>query len=97
MLPIIFVITILFLIIQRLIQEFKDWRNGPEMQIAYKRVDELITTACNIVTDREVAAMIQYNLCNFREVATKYYDTQMAKVVWGKCDNLIDYHAEKSH
>lgn len=77
--------------------EFKDWRNGPEMQIAYKQVDELITTACNIVTDREVAAMIQYDLCNFREVATKYYDTQMAKVVWGKCDNLIDYHAEKLH
>jgi hypothetical protein len=67
------------------------------MQTAYKRVDELITTACNIVTDREVAAMIQYDLCNFREVATKYYDTQMAKVVWGKCDNLIDYHAEKLH
>ena len=76
-------------------KRFKDWQNGPEMQVAYKRVDELIATACNIVTDREVAAMIQYDLCNFREVATKYYDTQMAKVVWGKCDNLIDYHAEK--
>ena len=74
----------------------KQWYNGKEMKAAYKRVDELITSACNIVTDRELAAKIQYEFCNFREVATKYYDTQMAKIVWGKCDNLIDYHAEKT-
>lgn len=76
-------------------KKFKRWRNGPEMQVAYKRVDELIAIACDIVTDREVAAMIQYDLCNFREVTTKYYDTQLAKEVWGNCDRLIDYHAEK--
>ena len=76
--------------------EPKQWLNGEEMKAAYKRVDELIATACDIVTDRELAAKIQYDFCNYREVATKYYDTTFAKEVWGKCDNLIDYHTEKA-
>lgn len=74
----------------------KQWYNGKEMRAAYKRVDELIATACDIVTDRELAAKFQYDFCNYREVATKYYDTTFAKEVWGKCDNLIDYHTEKA-
>ena len=71
------------------------WLNSPEKHSADTQAYELIKTTCNLVTDREYAAKIQYDFCNFREVATRYYDTQMARAVWGKCDQLIDYHAER--
>lgn len=71
------------------------WERSREKQNAEDRISELIASACQIITDREYAAKVQYDFCNFREVATTYYDTSMAKIVWGKCDRLIDYHAEK--
>jgi hypothetical protein len=45
--------------------------------------------------DREYAAKAQYDFCNFPEVATTYCDTANARIVRGKCDRHIDYHAEK--
>ena len=71
------------------------WERSREKQNAEDRISELIASACRIITDREYAAKVQYDFCNFREVATAYYDTSMAKIVWSKCDRLIDYHAEK--
>lgn len=71
------------------------WERSREKQNAEDRISELVASACQIITDREYAAKVQYDFCNFREVATTYYDTSMAKIVWGKCDRLIDYHAEK--
>ena len=71
------------------------WLRSPEKQAAERRVEELLDTACELATDREIAAQIQYSLCNFREVATQYADTKYAKIVWGQCDKLIDYHAER--
>lgn len=76
---------------------YADWLWSKEKKIAERRVDELVADACQMATDRELAARIQYDFCNFREVATKYYDTQMAKVVWGRCDNLVDHHAERQY
>jgi hypothetical protein len=45
--------------------------------------------------DREYAAKAQYDFCNFPEVATTYCDTANARIVRGKCDRFIDYHAER--
>jgi hypothetical protein len=74
--------------------EKRDWENDEYTQAARGRVKELIKLACNIVTDDEVAAEINYALCNYRTVAEKYPNTKKGKLVIGQCDNLRDYHAE---
>ena len=42
----------------------------------------------------EIKANIQYNLCNFKTVATKYSETDKGQLVIIACDNLRDYHIE---
>lgn len=58
------------------------------------KVKELINLACDIVTDDETGANIQYMLCNFKTVARNYPNTDKGQLVRGKCDNLYDHHAE---
>lgn len=72
----------------------RDWDNDCYTKAAMRRVKELVTAACDLVTDEETAANIQYMLCNFKTVAYKYPNTEKGCLVRGKCDNLNDYHAE---
>lgn len=74
--------------------EKRDWENDEYTKAAMKRVKELADLACEIVTNDETGADIQYMLCNFRTVAQKYPNTAKGELVRGKCDNLYDYHAE---
>ena len=74
--------------------EKRDWEKDEYTQTARGRAKELIKLACDIVTDDEVAAEINYALCNYRTVAEKYPYTKKGKLVIGQCDNLRDYHAE---
>jgi hypothetical protein len=53
----------------------------------------MIASASSMATDDEVAAEIQYQLCNFKTVAEKYPNTHKGELVRGKCDKLYDYHA----
>lgn len=74
--------------------EKRNWEKDEYTQTARGRAKELIKLACDIVTDDEVAAEINYALCNYRTVADKYPNTKKGKLVIGQCDNLCDYHAE---
>lgn len=74
---------------------YKDWTEEPLTEKAYSKVSQLIGKACQIATDQEVAASIQYQMCNFRTVAKMYPDTPQGRLIKGSCDNLRDYHAER--
>jgi hypothetical protein len=74
--------------------EKRNWEKDEYTQAARGRAKELIKLACDIVTDDEVAAEINYALCNYRTVAEKYPNTKKGKLVIGQCDNLCDYHAD---
>lgn len=74
--------------------EKRNWEEDEYTQAARDRVKELFELACDIVTDNEIAADINYLLCNFKTIAEKYPDTPKGKLVIGKCDNLYDYHAD---
>ena len=74
--------------------EKRDWENDGNTKAAMKKAKELINLACDIVTDDETGANIQYMLCNFKTVVYKYPNTEKGRLVRGKCDNLYDYHAE---
>ena len=52
-----------------------------------------MASASSMATDEEVAAEIQYQMCNFKTVAEKYPNTHKGELVRGKCDKLYDYHA----
>ena len=75
---------------------FKDWdcEGNSLKQAALARSRKIIDEALQMVTDDEVAAALQYNMCNFKTVAKKYPDTEYGRLVKGACDNLKDYHAE---
>jgi hypothetical protein len=70
----------------------RDWERDKYTTAAIKRSKKMVAEACKIATDEEVAAEIQYELCNFKTVANKYPNTQKGKLVIGKCDKLYDYH-----
>ncbi len=72
----------------------RDWECDEHTTTAKKRSQYYIELACKTATNEEVAANIQYELCNFKTVAEKYPNTPKGILVRGKCDNLIDYHAE---
>lgn len=74
--------------------EKPDWENDDNTKGAIAKVKDLIDGACNIVTDDEIGANIQYMLCNFKTVARDYPNTEKARLVRGRCDNLYDHHAE---
>lgn len=74
--------------------EKRDWENDEDTKTAIGKVKELINLACDIVTDDETGANIQYMLCNFKTVARNYPNTEKGQLVRGKCDNLYDHHAE---
>ncbi|MBP3325910.1 MAG: hypothetical protein J6L77_05790, partial [Coprococcus sp.] len=77
--------------------EKRDWENDENTKAAIGKVEELINLACDIVTDDETGANIQYMLCNFKTVARNYPNTEKGQLVRGKCDNLYDYHADQSY
>lgn len=62
--------------------------------IAMKKAEKIVSEAMAMVTDCNVAAELNYQLCNFKTVAEEYPDTEKGKLVRGECDKLIDYHAE---
>ena len=73
----------------------RDWENDQYAKSATQRVKQMIASASSMATDDEVAAEIQYQMCNFKTVAEKYPNTHKGELVRGKCDKLIDYHAER--
>ena len=44
--------------------------------------------------DKEEAAMMQYEMCNFKTAAEKYPGTEAAGWVVANCDTWEDYHRE---
>ena len=72
----------------------RDWERDKYTTAAISHSKQIIASACNTATDKEVAAEINYELCNFKTIAEKYPDTQKGKLVRGKCDKLYDYHVE---
>ena len=74
--------------------EKRIWEKDKYTQAARCKAKEMIQLACDIVTDEEVAAEINYALCNYKTVAEKYPNTEKGRLVIGQCDNLRDYHAE---
>lgn len=77
------------------IGEKRDWENDKYTTAAKQKAQQYAELACQIATDKEVAANIHYELCNFKTVAEKYPNTEKGTLVRGKCDKLIDYHAER--
>lgn len=71
--------------------EKRDWVRDEYTQAATARVEQLLQTAFDIVTDDEVAAEMHYELYNFETVATKYPNTDMGELVKGSCDYLYDH------
>ncbi len=71
----------------------RDWESDQYTKSALNKVNQMIASASSMATDDEVAAEIQYQLCNFKTVAEKYPNTHKGKLVRGKCDKLYDYHA----
>lgn len=72
----------------------RDWVYDESTKEAMQLVKELIDKACDIMTDTEMAAKIQYRYDNFRTVATKYPSSEYGRRVRGRCDYWIDYHSE---
>lgn len=75
--------------------EKRDWENDKYTTAAKQKAQQYAELACQTATDKEVAANIHYELCNFKTVAEKYPNTEKGTLVRGKCDKLIDYHAER--
>ena len=57
--------------------------------------EKLITEAMRDMPDREEAAMMQYEMCNFKTAAENYPGTEAARWVQTYCDVWEDYHREK--
>lgn len=73
----------------------RDWEHDPHTRAARRKVEKTINEAIALVTDDELGAEIQYELCNFSTTAHRYPDTEKGKLVRGRCDNLADYHADR--
>lgn len=70
------------------------WENDKHTIAAITKAKSLFTLATETAIDLEIKANIQYNLCNFKTVATKYSETDKGQLVISACDNLRDYHIE---
>ena len=77
------------------IDEKRDWEKDQYTKSALNKAQQMIASACATATDNEVAAEIQYQLCNFKTVAEMYPNTAKGELVRGKCDKLYDYHTER--
>ena len=71
----------------------RNWEEEELAIAARKRAVELSQMACDMATDDEVAANINYALLNFKTVAKRYPNTTKGELVRGQCDNLVDYNA----
>lgn len=71
----------------------REWHDDVYTRASKIMTKNVIDYACSIASD-EVAAEIQYIMCNYKTVATQYPNTATAARVRGHCDNLKDYHAE---
>lgn len=74
----------------------RDWEQEQLTLRARSRSSQMINQAIALTNDQEYIAELLYQFGNFKTIATKYPNTQIGKKVRGKCDKLIDYHAEKS-
>lgn len=75
---------------------FSDWENGALTQQATRQVERLFSKALNDFIDDEHAAQAQLLFCNFETVCEQYPETLAAEIVRGRCDQLVDYHAERN-
>lgn len=73
--------------------EKRYWEEDEYTTAARNRAIELSKLACDMATDDEVAANINYALLNFKTVAKRYPNTTKGELVRGQCDNLVDYNA----
>ncbi|MBO5882202.1 MAG: hypothetical protein J6Q21_03045 [Alistipes sp.] len=73
--------------------EKRQWEVDDFTRAAVARSEEYFNLACEIATDDEVAAELNYALCNYKTVAEKYPNTTKGELVRGQCDNLCDYNA----
>lgn len=73
----------------------RDWQSDKYTTAATTRSQQLLQRALCTATDDQTLAEMHYHLCNFKTVAEQYPDTTQGILVHGKCDKLIDYHAER--
>ncbi|MBO7160603.1 MAG: hypothetical protein J6V62_04110 [Paludibacteraceae bacterium] len=70
----------------------RHWWDDAYTQRAYAQFDKLVAQACAVAEDKNIAADIQYELCNFKTVAQQYPASEKAQLIKGECDNLKDYY-----
>lgn len=70
--------------------EYVEKTNEEGMAYAEKMIVEGMET----MPDRESAAQMQYEMCNFKTTAEKYPGTEAAGWVMANCDTWEDYHRE---
>ena len=71
----------------------RKWQNDACAKTAMRKTEQLINSALKTATDDNYAADMLYELSNFKTLEAKYPNSKKAKLVRGRCDNLIDYHA----
>lgn len=70
------------------------WWYSKEAKGSIKHANNLIAEAIATFTDDEMAACVQYELSNFKTVATSYRHTRYGQIVLSSCDRLRDYRRE---
>lgn len=71
----------------------RKWQNDACAKTAMRKAEQLINSALKTATDDNYIADMLYELSNFKTLEAKYPNSKKAKLVRGRCDNLIDYHA----
>ena len=71
----------------------RKWQNDACAKTAMRKTEQLINSALKTATDDNYAADMLYELSNYKTLEAKYPNSKKAKLVRGRCDNLIDYHA----
>ncbi len=62
---------------------------------ALNRSEQLIEDVLHSAADNDFKAQMQYELCNFKTVATQYPDTHFGRIIHRSCDNLRDYFVKR--
>ena len=75
--------------------EKRKWEYEILAQNAFNRSAQMITSACAMMTNHELAAQTLLEYRNYKTIVEHYPETEVAKFVRGACDTYIDYHLEK--
>lgn len=75
--------------------EKRKWEYEILAQNAFNRSAQMITSACAMMTNHELAAQTLLEYRNYKTIVENYPETEVAKFVRGACDTYIDYHLEK--